>query len=127
MKRGHSDAGHAERRGFSLVEVTLAVVVLTVGLLALASTAGGIARMIGRGGGIGRSAIIAAGRLDLLRATRCRSLVGGSAVEGPYSESWTVVYGGADTTLAHVELTLTYRRGGGMSSDAYATAVRCAY
>jgi prepilin-type N-terminal cleavage/methylation domain-containing protein len=54
--------------GFTLLEVLLAVVVITVGLLGLAATLGPAARLAGEGKARGRIALVFASRIDLLRA-----------------------------------------------------------
>src|ERR1043166_1404742 len=54
--------------GFTLLEVLLALLVLTVGLLGLAGTLGPAARLAGEGRIRGRIGLIAASRIDLIRA-----------------------------------------------------------
>lgn len=56
------------RTGFTLLEVMLALLVLTVGLLALAGTLGPTARMSGEGRARGRIAVVLESRLDRMRA-----------------------------------------------------------
>ena len=53
--------------GFSLLEVMLATIVVTVGLLALASTLGLSATLAGQGRAQGRAAMLLQSRADLLR------------------------------------------------------------
>ncbi len=67
-----------QERGFTIVEVIVAVLVLTVGLLGLVTTAGLVTRMIGRGQRSGVSAQYASRRLELLRVSGCTSQAGGS-------------------------------------------------
>ncbi len=55
--------------GFTLLEVLLAVVVITVGLLGLAATLGPAARLAGEGKTRGRIALVFGSRIDLLRAS----------------------------------------------------------
>lgn len=121
-----SSRGVLGRRGVTLVEVTLATVVLTVGILALVATAGGVARTIGQGGRLGRSAVAAEGRLELLRAGPCASLIGGTSTEGELTLTWTVATEGASTPLRAVQLTVSYRNGRDTRFDVYATAIACA-
>jgi prepilin-type N-terminal cleavage/methylation domain-containing protein len=54
--------------GFTLLEVLLALLIITIGLLGLAGTLGPVAALAGEGRIHGRIALIAASRLDLLRA-----------------------------------------------------------
>jgi prepilin-type N-terminal cleavage/methylation domain-containing protein len=111
------------KRGFSLIEVIFAVVILTVGILALAGTSVRVVRMISQGGRLGGASLVAEGRFELLRATTCASLASGSVVEGPYTVRWTVASTGY---LRTVGLTVAYVTGGRTHTDAYVTSISCA-
>jgi len=112
-----------KRRGFSLVEVMISVVVLTVGILALAGTSGAITRMISQGGQLAASALAVEGRIDILRATPCASLAGGSATQGQYALTWTVASSGF---LRTVNVTVSYNTGRGTRTDTYQSTISCA-
>lgn len=58
-------------RGFTIVEVIIAIVVLTVGLLGLVTTAALVTRMIGQGQRSAVAATFASQRLERLRLTAC--------------------------------------------------------
>jgi prepilin-type N-terminal cleavage/methylation domain-containing protein len=60
-----------DQRGFTITEVIVAVVVLAVGLLGLAMTAGQVTRMIGRGQRSAAATTYAFRRLELLRPLAC--------------------------------------------------------
>ena len=111
------------RRGFSLVEVMIAVVILTVGILALAGTSARVVKLISQGGRLGGASLVAEGRFELLRATPCASLTSGSTVEGPYTIRWTVATSGY---LRTVGLTVAYVTGGATRTDSYVTSISCA-
>jgi prepilin-type N-terminal cleavage/methylation domain-containing protein len=111
------------RRGFSLVEVMVSIMILATGVLALAATTGGVVRLTSQGGRLGGSSIVAEGRFELLRATACASLAGGSAVERPYTQVWTVATSGSLRTVA---LTVSYSTGRATRSDSYSTTISCA-
>jgi len=64
-------------RGFTIVEVIVAIIVLTVGLLGLVTTSALVTRMIARGQRSNNGAVFAARRLEILRATGCRTQAGG--------------------------------------------------
>ncbi len=88
-------------QGFTLVEVIIAIMVLTVGLLGLVTSAALVTRMIGRGQRSGAAAAYAARRLEMLRASGCTSQAGGSEVwvrgGAPIdSVSWRFVNAGAN-------------------------------
>ena len=67
------------RRAFTLVEVMVAVILLTVGVLALVGSSAMVSRMIGKGRGATVAAQVATARLEQLRriaastAPRCTS------------------------------------------------------
>jgi prepilin-type N-terminal cleavage/methylation domain-containing protein len=65
-------------QGFTLVEVIIAVLVFTVGMLGLVTTAALVTRMIGRGQRSAVAATFAAQRLERLRVTACTSQAPGS-------------------------------------------------
>jgi len=63
----------ANRGGFTIVEIIIAILVLTVGLLGLATTAALVTRMIGRGQRSAAAAGFAQRRLERLRPGACLS------------------------------------------------------
>jgi len=67
-------------QGFTLVEVIIAILVLTVGLLGLVSSAALVTRMIGRGQRSAEAAQYGQRRLEMLRTSGCRSQAAGSEV-----------------------------------------------
>src|SRR5947199_10561291 len=66
--------------GFTIVEVIVAILVLTIGLLALVTSAALVTRMIGRGQRSAVAAQYAQRRLEVLRVSGCKSQAGGSEV-----------------------------------------------
>jgi len=110
-------------RGFSLIEVIVAILILTVGILGLAATAGQVQRMVGWGGRFGGSAAVASAQLETLRATPCVSLAAsGTATRGIYALSWTVTASG---TLRTYTLTVSYPNGRSTRVDTYETQRSC--
>lgn len=57
--------------GFTIIEVMIAVVILTVGLLGLTTTSGAVTRMIGRGQRSERGAMLAMQRMEQARVAAC--------------------------------------------------------
>jgi prepilin-type N-terminal cleavage/methylation domain-containing protein len=110
-------------RGFSLTEVMIAMVVLTVGVLGLAASAAQVTRMTGQGGRFSGSAAVAESRLEQLRAGGCAGLAAGSATTGKYSESWTVTTAGL---LRVVTVTVTYNDVGRQRNDDFISTISCA-
>ena len=77
------------RGGFTLVELIVATVVLSVGLLALTGAGAAIIRLERRGDHLSRGASAAESRLELLRAEGCSAISGASGA-GYLIERWTV-------------------------------------
>jgi prepilin-type N-terminal cleavage/methylation domain-containing protein len=61
------------RRGLTIPEVLVAIVILTVGLLGLAASGLHVTALVAQGGRTGAATSFALRRLELLRATACRS------------------------------------------------------
>lgn len=61
----------AKQGGFTIIEIIIAILILTVGLLGLVTTAAVVTRMIGRGQRSGAAAAFAARRLERLRPAAC--------------------------------------------------------
>jgi prepilin-type N-terminal cleavage/methylation domain-containing protein len=68
------------KQGFTLVEVVVAILVLTVGLLGLAGSAVLVSRMIARGQRSAAQAAFAMRRLEMLRTTGCSAQDAGTDV-----------------------------------------------
>jgi prepilin-type N-terminal cleavage/methylation domain-containing protein len=88
--------------GFTVIEVIIAIVVLSIGLLGLVTTAALVTRMIGRGQRSAVAATFAAQQVEQLRAGGClarndgtAALNRGSTVVAQSSWTWTTV--GANT------------------------------
>ncbi len=77
-------------RGFSLIEVIAAMIILSVGIIGLAASTTAIQNMTQQGGMTSGSASVAAARFDVLRSTPCASMASGTATTGKFRESWTV-------------------------------------
>jgi len=67
-------------QGFTIVEVIIAIIVLTIGLLGLVTSAALVTRMIGRGQRSAVAAQYSQRRLEMLRASGCQSQAAGSEV-----------------------------------------------
>lgn len=109
-------------RGFSLIEMMVALVILTVGVLGLAASARVVTQMTGSGGRYGSASSVAASRFEQLRAGECTDIANGSATTGRYAETWTVTTTGQ---LRVVILTITYNDGTSSRSTSYSTSVSC--
>jgi prepilin-type N-terminal cleavage/methylation domain-containing protein len=78
-------------RGFTIVEVLVAIMILSVGLMGLVTTAGLVTRMIGQGHRYTEASALANERIEILKAQRCPAVGSGSETRGSYVISWRVV------------------------------------
>lgn len=116
----------SSRAGFTIVETLVAVIVLSVGALALASSGGSITRMLSNGQRKTRAATVAATILDSLRTKaysaipKCSGLASGTG-SGPvtaygnqYTTAWDVSGAG---TSRRIEVRVAYRVGPRVHGD----------
>lgn len=83
----------SRRSGFTLVELMVAVLIITVGLLGLVSVAGSTTRMIGEGIREQSAAVMAVSRFELNRSVQCSALTvpsNGKNVRLGVNEHWTI-------------------------------------
>lgn len=111
-------------RGFSLAEVMIAMVILCVGVLAIAASSAAITRMSAEGGRSGGSAAVAESRIEALTATPCASMsTSGSATTGKFTETWTVT---TANLLKTISVSVTYTTGRATRTSTYVAYVSCA-
>ena len=94
------------RDGFTLIEVLIAIGILSVGILALLQTAASITVMLRDGRLRTMASAIAASRIDNLRLAAasttpaCSALTSGSATTSNGTETWTIGGAGRSRTVA---------------------------
>ena len=118
------------RKGFTIVETLVAVIILSIGVLALATTVGGITRMMSSGQQKTRAATVAASILDSLRSNayasipKCSGLSNGSKTTGMYgaryASSWTITGAG---TSRDVTIRVAYRVGPRLQGDTLVSTI----
>jgi prepilin-type N-terminal cleavage/methylation domain-containing protein len=119
--------------GFTLVEVLVSIMILSVGVIALAGSSAMVTRMIGRGKVETRVAQQGARRIEALRlaanstSPRCTAgtFVSGGPVTNPtngLTESWTVP---ATGKVRAVQVTVTYRTARGSRTASIQTRIEC--
>jgi prepilin-type N-terminal cleavage/methylation domain-containing protein len=112
-------------RGISLIEILVALTILSIGLLALAGTSANVTRMIGQGRWNTAVMGFAEGRVDMLRAAArdsasCGSIISGSAsLPGGLTEHWNVSAGIRSVAIAVIVT------GRGARADTISTVVPC--
>jgi prepilin-type N-terminal cleavage/methylation domain-containing protein len=119
--------------GFTLVEVLIAVMVLGVGITALAGSSAMVTRMISRGQMSTRAAQVASQRLEMLRLLAysttpyCTSgqFANGNTTNNPLkvNESWAIV---ANGTVRNISVTVTYAAARGKTvTNTLTTSIKC--
>jgi prepilin-type N-terminal cleavage/methylation domain-containing protein len=84
------DRRRRARQGFTLIEVIVAIIVMSVGIMGLAGTAGYVATQMGGGNAQTIAAAMTTKVSDSLSARRCSALVDGSQTRRGVTVSWTV-------------------------------------
>ena len=121
-------ARRGKRDGFTIVELVVAIIILSIGIIGLASTAAYVTRQMAGSKVQTIAASIAQNRMDSLTSIGCSRLVApitGSATTRGIAESWTV----KDTlglNVKKINLTLTVPMRRGFSKTfAYTTYIPC--
>ena len=118
----------SNERGFSLIEIMIAIVILSVGVLGMVGTSALVSRMVGQGRRNTQASTVADQRMDLLRQTamstspHCTALASGSATTGIVSETWTVTGAGRSR---HVQIVFRYRGNRSTLADTVNTVIFC--
>jgi len=111
------------RKGFTIIEVVVAVLVLTVGVLGLSATAALVTRMIGQGQRLSEATALAQRRFEILRSQSCSAITSGTETVGRYTLTWrtTDVSGRAVT----VNLAVTSPTADATRTDTFQTTIPC--
>lgn len=102
------------RRGVTLVELIVAMTILSIGLLAIVGTSSGIARGLGESRGDNVAAIVAQSRMETVAGMTCTGLTlptSGTTTTRGVTEKWSIANGGNNTLLVTDSVTWTTRRG----------------
>ena len=110
------------RPAFTIIELLVAICVFTIGVLALAATAGFVATQVGDGASMSHASHAARSVIDSLATRPCSTLVAGSAIARGTPVDWTI---GGDSlaALVDVRVRMTTRRGD--RSRSYQALVPC--
>ncbi len=113
-------------RGFTLVELIIAVTLFTIGVLGMLGVTAGITRLLGMGDRIATASFYAQERLETARNTPCAALTSGSETRGGiYDVAWNVapMFGG---NAQRVEVLVAYPSRLGMTRvDTLGTSISC--
>ncbi len=121
-----------EEGGFTVVEVLIAMIILSIGVLALASSAGAITRMMSNARAKTNATSYAQSMLDSVR-TRAMATTPGCtnvpAATGSYAPSYGTTLAWQISALSPeerlVRVTVSWRNGRSTSSDQLVTLIYC--
>lgn len=129
MRRSGIPGRHRRRRapakGFTLVELMVAMLILTVGLIGLASTAGVVMRLMSGAARQTIAANVAQTRFELLRNHLCSALSGGTDTTRNVTERWTTSVRGSVMALVEDSVTFTIASGQKPAVRVYQSYVPC--
>ena len=117
----------ANRAGVTMIELLVALAIVSVGVFGLASGATLVTRLMGGGTVQQRAATIANAHIERLRATSCASASNGTDTVRNVISSWTIssIMVSASQRGVSVNLTVQYPTSKGMRSQAYRTILPC--
>ncbi|HEX5437279.1 MAG TPA: prepilin-type N-terminal cleavage/methylation domain-containing protein [Gemmatimonadaceae bacterium] len=115
----------ARTAGFTLVELMVAIMVMTVGILGLASSAALVTRMMSGGSRQTIAASVVQRRFEQLRNLQCSLLASGDTTTRGVQETWTVTREGANLALVVDTLRFQGMTGEPTSVQGYQSYVRC--
>lgn len=87
---GHCPWRATRERGFTLAELLISVLVLSIGLLALTGASAVIARQVNGGARMSLAASVAESRFERLRAQDCATAADGASASRGIAETWSV-------------------------------------
>jgi prepilin-type N-terminal cleavage/methylation domain-containing protein len=112
------------RAGFTIVEMVVAIMVFTVGVMGLAGTAAYVARQMNGGMQQTLAATIAQSRIDSIAGTGCRAVASGTATKQGISERWTIDRP-ANFNVLRVTEQVTWTSAGRTRSQLYTASFPC--
>jgi|SRR5215207_4312847 len=117
-----SEPGSA-RRGFTLIEMIIAIIVMSIGIMGLAGTASYVATQMGGGNAKTIAAAMATKVSDSLASRRCAAIVDGTQTRRGVTATWVV----ADSTRTKwVTSTIQYKpKRGATKTINYVTVIQC--
>jgi len=122
----------SNRQGFTLVEVLVAMIVLSVGIVALMGSAGTVSRMISMGKASTIASHVAERRIETIRAQAaaatpaCSGLTNGNGTaELGMTETWVISVPSGLPTARTIQATVTYQTGSGTRTVNLVSIIRC--
>ncbi len=132
MKNQKRNRSQSNRRGFTVVEVLVAMMVMTIAVLALASSSGLTAKMMRRGHNAEMASAFAMQRMDQLKMTGCTARTdgkdtlyrGGSVPAAINSWVWS---NGVRPSSYRIRMTTTYQSGSVTGTNISENSLSCVF
>ena len=112
-------------RGFTVVEVIVALTLFSVGIIALTAASSMVTRMLGEGQQYSEASAVANRRFELLRSQDCATLGAGSATEGHFTVTWSADSVGSRTPGRRVAVTISFPTATGTRSANFSSLISC--
>jgi Tfp pilus assembly protein FimT len=125
-RKGLRTRARRPRRGITLIELLVAMVLLTMGLLAIVGVSASVTRSLGESRGDNTAAIVAQSRFEQLAGTACTSLTLNTTTQTTtrgVTERWRVQDGGNNTRQIIDSVSWTTRKG--TRRQAFSTLLPC--
>jgi prepilin-type N-terminal cleavage/methylation domain-containing protein len=126
MNNSQSVGAAKARKGVTLVELLVAMTILSVGLLAIVGVSGGVSRSLGESRGDNLAAVAAQSRFERLAGTACTSLTLNSwltQTSRGVTEKYRVIDGGNNTRL--ITDSVSWKTREGTRRAAFTTLLPC--
>jgi type IV pilus assembly protein PilV len=123
MKGVRGGTRRARRSGFTLVELIVAMLMLTIGLLGLAGVGAVVLKQMKGGTYQTIAASIAQSRFEQLEGDACASVAGGTATVRGMTETWTVTTLGLRAKTVYD--TVSYPSSSGTKKIGIHTVISC--
>ena len=126
MRRRRSSRRRAAARpiraGFTLIELMVAMLIFTIGILGLASTAGVVVKQMGDSGRMSVAAAVARSRIEQLRLAPCGVATNDSAKTRGVAEAWRLT---PMTRSSQIDVTVRFTTKQGVRTQSYRSMVPC--
>ncbi len=122
----------SSRRGFTIVEVVVAMMIMTIAVLALASSSGLVSKMMMRGHNAEMASAFAMRRMDQLRMTGCTARANGADTLFRGTSNWAAInnwdWTDAGKSTYRMKVTTSYRSSGGATgTNISESSISCAF
>lgn len=122
-RRHRSNMTRRPRRGLTLIEMIIAIVVMSIGVMGLAGTATYVATQMGGGSAQTLAAALSSKVADSLASRNCSALIDGSQTKRGVTVAWTVA---TSTRIRTITQTVTYQvKRGSTKTQSYTMVVQC--